>query len=326
MMMNKRLSCFIIMPYSESSDRVYRDAIVPVLQKIPGYNILTLRADSMGRSSITLKAHVENAVKSADFCIADVTGGNPNVIYELGFANAVGKPTILIGEVGTHKTLLSNLQGHLVIEYDKKRLFEFSNKLAEECQRLLITSNLSTIPNDISETSYEASVTTVFDETFVNNFINSCQKKLFASVGSLNFLINKIMPELLSREIYRLDIRVVCANPEGEFVRIRSIDSGILVSHYRMTLWEQIEKMKKLLRQFKGKHAELRMTDTIVSSSFYISDNIAIVMPYISSGKSREAVSIVISNNINPKAYSLYNDEFEKTWAISQRASGNVGR
>ena len=143
-MMNRRLSCFIIMPYSEESDKVYHDAIVPVLQNLPGYNILTLRADSMGRSSITLKAHVENAVKSADFCVADVTGGNPNVIYELGYANAVGKPVILIGEAGTQKTLLSNLQGHLIVEYERNRLFEFSNKLSKQCQHLLNTSNLST--------------------------------------------------------------------------------------------------------------------------------------------------------------------------------------
>ncbi len=324
--MDKRHSCFIIMPYSEKSDKVFHDAIAPVLQSLQGHNILPLRADTMGRSDITLKAHVENAVKSADFCIADVTGGNLNVVYELGFANAIGKPVILIGEVGSHKTLLSNLKGQLIFEYDMNRLSEFRRRLAEQCRLFLDTSILSTIDTKISSKSSTASIFTVFDEAFINKLVAACQKRFLAAVGSPGFLINRIMPLILSRGISGIEIKVICANPEGDFVRIRSADSSIPVSQYRMQLWQQIDKLYHLLNEFKGGHTALYLTDSIVSSSLYISDDIALVMPYISSGRSREAIGISLSRNLNPIAYSLYTEEFERKLVIGKRVIEKMGR
>ena len=95
--MSERLSCFVIMPYSESSDKVYQCAILPALSTAKAPSILALRADQMVRN-VTLKAHVEQSVQSADFCLVDITHANPNVMYELGYAAAQKKPVIIIQE------------------------------------------------------------------------------------------------------------------------------------------------------------------------------------------------------------------------------------
>jgi len=39
---------------------------------------------------------VMGAIKGADLIIADLSGHNPNVLYELGFAHALRKPTVLL--------------------------------------------------------------------------------------------------------------------------------------------------------------------------------------------------------------------------------------
>jgi hypothetical protein len=39
---------------------------------------------------------IYRAILNADICIADVTGRNPNVSYELGMAHALGKPVVLV--------------------------------------------------------------------------------------------------------------------------------------------------------------------------------------------------------------------------------------
>ena len=85
--MPKRISCFVIMPYSDRSEEVYRLAVLPAIRDVHDADVLALRADQMP-SEVTLKARIESAVQSADFCIADVSGANPNVMYELGFAIA----------------------------------------------------------------------------------------------------------------------------------------------------------------------------------------------------------------------------------------------
>jgi len=47
-----------------------------------------------GRSHLTKK--IEDQVTRPDLLIADVTGNNPNVFYELGLAHNQGKPVVLI--------------------------------------------------------------------------------------------------------------------------------------------------------------------------------------------------------------------------------------
>lgn len=56
-----------------------------------------------------------DALSEAAFGIADVTGHDPNVMCETGYAMAPGKPTILIGQ--DIATLSFDLKSHSVLEY-----------------------------------------------------------------------------------------------------------------------------------------------------------------------------------------------------------------
>ena len=45
-------------------------------------------------------ADITRRLQEADIVIADTTPQNPNVFYELGYAHAIGKPTIVLAEKG----------------------------------------------------------------------------------------------------------------------------------------------------------------------------------------------------------------------------------
>lgn len=84
--------CFVLMPFSEEFDDVYRIGIKDACDKAGAY---CERVDEQIFNERILD-RVYNQAAKADIVIADMTGRNPNVFYEVGYAHALGKLTILL--------------------------------------------------------------------------------------------------------------------------------------------------------------------------------------------------------------------------------------
>ncbi len=63
---------------------------------------------------------VTEPIERADFIIADLTGSNPNVMYEIGFAHALRKPILFIVQKGV-KHVPSDISGNLYFVYDPSK-------------------------------------------------------------------------------------------------------------------------------------------------------------------------------------------------------------
>lgn len=94
---NKKKTCFIACPIGSAdsderkrSDGILRHILKPVLDEL-GYE--TVRADQM-QSAGRITTQVLQSLNDADIVIADLTGENPNVMYELGIRHAIQKPFI----------------------------------------------------------------------------------------------------------------------------------------------------------------------------------------------------------------------------------------
>jgi hypothetical protein len=44
---------------------------------------------------------IKTAIHQSRLCIADVTGNNPNVLYEIGLAQGIKKPLIFLAQEGS---------------------------------------------------------------------------------------------------------------------------------------------------------------------------------------------------------------------------------
>jgi hypothetical protein len=86
--------CFVLMPFGDKFDLVYRTLIAPSVEDA---GLSVMRADEMTTPGFIIE-QIRSAIQQARLCIADVTGANPNVLYELGFAQASGKPVVMIAE------------------------------------------------------------------------------------------------------------------------------------------------------------------------------------------------------------------------------------
>lgn len=83
---------FVLMPFDDDFDDVFEDLIRRPLESV-GYQVR--RADSLFNQQQILK-DVVKGIADASIVIADVTGLNGNVLYELGLAHAMGKRTVMI--------------------------------------------------------------------------------------------------------------------------------------------------------------------------------------------------------------------------------------
>ena len=79
------------------------------------------RFDQIAAGAVWANA-ITDAVRSSDFIVVDVTRQNPNVFYELGFAHALRKPTILIASSEATGALPSDLAGFQYIVYEPSNL------------------------------------------------------------------------------------------------------------------------------------------------------------------------------------------------------------
>jgi len=83
---------FVLMPFGEAFDPVYSGLLEPALAAA-GYEVT--RADSVIDQQNVLR-DIVTGIERADLVVADLTGLNPNVFYELGIAHGLGIATILI--------------------------------------------------------------------------------------------------------------------------------------------------------------------------------------------------------------------------------------
>ena len=125
------LACLIIAPFDAGAARVRRVLAAAVREL--GVQVLDATDAKASESRIST---VAAWITDVDFVVADISRQNPDVFYELGYAQALGKPTILLVEDSTETSLPSSLAGNLFITYSDKALAA----LGAAVQRALLRS------------------------------------------------------------------------------------------------------------------------------------------------------------------------------------------
>jgi len=85
---------FVLMPFDPQLRPVYEDHIARCASEL---HLSITRGDDFFTARSVMN-DIWNAINNARAIIADCTGRNPNVFYEIGLAHAVGKPVILIAQ------------------------------------------------------------------------------------------------------------------------------------------------------------------------------------------------------------------------------------
>ena len=95
-----KANCFVLMPFDPRFDEVY-EKLHATLQS-PDLNLICRRADDVRAPNIL--ETILKQIAQSEYVLADLTGSNPNVFYELGIAHCVkdaSSVVILAQDIGS---------------------------------------------------------------------------------------------------------------------------------------------------------------------------------------------------------------------------------
>lgn len=108
-----KLKAFIVMQFSEEYNNLYKEVIKPIVES---YGLICERADEVHTTNPILQ-DIVTSIKESYLIIAEITPSNPNVFYEVGYAHAINKTTILLCDRNREK-LPFDLSGFRTLFYE----------------------------------------------------------------------------------------------------------------------------------------------------------------------------------------------------------------
>lgn len=109
----KKPKAFIVMQFTEEYNHLYTEVIKPVVEEF-GFDCE--RADEAHTTNPILQDIIQS-IRESSVIIADITPNNPNVFYEVGYAHATNKPTILLCD-RKRERLPFDISGFRTLFYD----------------------------------------------------------------------------------------------------------------------------------------------------------------------------------------------------------------
>jgi hypothetical protein len=122
---------FIAMPFAEAFEDIFHYGIATAVRSA---GLLCERIDKVAFTG-DIMARVLDRIGSAQFMVADLTGANPNVYLEVGYAWGRGVPTVLLCD--KNEDLTFDIRGRRCLRYASIR--DLESKLTEEIASLLPT-------------------------------------------------------------------------------------------------------------------------------------------------------------------------------------------
>lgn len=126
--------CFVLMPFTDPRiAKVYRDVVSPALEEV---KLAPNKADE--RYGPDVMQDIWAGLNEARLVLADVTGRNANVFYEVGIAHTLGKPLILLSADGGDAVPFDiNRFRHVLYTFTPRGLRDLRTKLRSALPKML---------------------------------------------------------------------------------------------------------------------------------------------------------------------------------------------
>lgn len=127
----EKRTVFVAMPFSNEFRNVYDYGI-----RLPVINVgrKPIRVDEEHFTGLIIE-QVKEQIRGSELLIADITGSNPNVLFEVGFAEGAGVKTVLLCQ--EPKDLPFDVRGVVHIVYEPAHIRQLEEKLETHLRAIL---------------------------------------------------------------------------------------------------------------------------------------------------------------------------------------------
>lgn len=212
--------CFMIQPFDGGKfDKRYEDIYKPAIIAA-GLDVYRVDADDLAQVPIDT---IEEKIRAAAICVADITLNNPNVWYEVGYAYASNKIVVLVCSDERTEEYPFDVRSRNILNYKtesasdyqefQKKLTKRINKLKTvsavmagtsegteidnfvglTCQEIIFLGIILSIQNSIDEPVSAGSVKAEMIKTGLNSIaFNICMRKLLAKEFINIYCVNRV--------------------------------------------------------------------------------------------------------------------------------------
>lgn len=138
--------CFVVMPFSDSFTEIYEEIYIPAIQSV---GLEPLRADAIYDNQAIIH-DIKQSIQDATLILAEVTGRNPNVNYELGIAHALEKEVVIV--TSNSEDVPSDYRHLRYIRYNSSGIGwdrKLSSELTATLRTVLDRLNIPTTPGPV---------------------------------------------------------------------------------------------------------------------------------------------------------------------------------
>jgi len=126
-------TCFVIQPFDGGPfDKRYEDTVAPAIEAA---GLEPYRVDRDLGATILID-QIEEGIRTAQACVADISTNNQNVWFELGYAIASGKPVVLLALDEPNRKFPFDIQHRPVVRYRTDSASDFDNLRDQITSRL----------------------------------------------------------------------------------------------------------------------------------------------------------------------------------------------
>ncbi len=305
--MKNELDIFVSMPYGSDAHsegywkRFFEQGIDPVSAKSDqlGYKPVFHRAD-LEPSALDLKESVQRLLDKCDVCLAVITGANPNVFWEVGYAVAKEKPVIYVVEKDIPEKQYSPVlvAGALKIMYDGTVFDDtdpVSGKLREFQQQIRAFLKVArTIAAGMHKPAPQYAVYCNRELVGLPEIVAKATRSVSLITTNLSYFANedlfKVSFENEERFAFDIpvkrgvDVKILALNPDSIIAeyRARQLGRDHDIAGYR----EQLRKAAKFLykRYLQYPNVDIRIYDDLPLQITAIVDN-KVVTSIVSRGQ-----------------------------------------
>jgi nucleoside 2-deoxyribosyltransferase len=308
---------FVAMPFNDSElDEIYEDV---VRKAIEDAGLKCFRADEVYSNQVITEDIIREIYNSI-VVVADLTELNPNVLYEVGFAHAIGKEVIIIARQGTNVPFDVRARRYIMYGITARKTQALKDTLTMTLNNVVPYAEEEERKSRIGQVvSHGTKFTVPHSHEFWNNLLKAANHRFYLVGYSNKSWINRT--EEQSLELSQAIIHIIEQNGT---VKILSVDEEKVKTHHERFLRDYIYRSVKALPPDRRQKVLARIKDNIKPGLIYavsnkshygavVSDDRLLLLPTMNTQEFRsEALVLELKRGINSPQFENYLGDIDR--------------